>query len=172
MLGNLGYSAVDCDSLPLTVGHMGFQCSYGKVGQIYDYGLHERNDEDTIEMCINSKSMLECKPDHPDFIRELNKAIGQQQYSFKFKWQSLYMDPSDRPDFCFNDAQNSIFVQYSCEQTEEQLRVKYNRLCMVVATGILTCLLFLLAIRKVVLSDKIQMAEWDLNTVVVGDYSV
>ena len=40
------------------------------------------------------------------------------------------------------------------------------------AIGILTCLLFLIAIRKVVLSDKITMAEWDLNTVVVDDYSV
>ena len=45
-------------------------------------------------------------------------------------------------------------------------------MCMVMAVGVLTCLLFLIAIRKLVLSDKIQMAQWDLNTVVVDDYTV
>ena len=38
--------------------------------------------------------------------------------------------------------------------------------------GILTCLIFLLAVRRVVLGNMITMAEWDLNTVVVDDYTV
>lgn len=44
MLGNLGYSSVNCESMPVTVGHLGLQCNTGTVGTIYDFGLHERND--------------------------------------------------------------------------------------------------------------------------------
>jgi len=71
MLGNLGYSSVNCDSLPVTVGHLGFQCHFGRVGEIYDYGFHESNDEDSFEMCINDELMRPCKPDHPDFLAKL-----------------------------------------------------------------------------------------------------
>ena len=76
MLGNLGYSSVNCDSLPMVVGHIGFDCNYGSVGQIFDYGLHERNDEDTIEMCMNDEDMIACKPDNPDLLNKMNQAIG------------------------------------------------------------------------------------------------
>lgn len=40
MLGNLGYSSVNCDSAPVTVGYVGLQCNYGVVGEIYDFGMH------------------------------------------------------------------------------------------------------------------------------------
>jgi len=82
MLGNLGYSAVNCDSIPVNVGHLGLQCNYGTVGKITDFGFHERNDEDTFEMCVNDDRMLACKPDHPDFVNQLTSAIGKDQFSF------------------------------------------------------------------------------------------
>lgn len=40
------------------------------------------------------------------------------------------------------------------------------------AMGILTCLLFLVALRKVTHGNKTTIAEWNLNTVVIDDYSV
>ena len=72
MLGNLGYSSVNCDSTPFEVGYLGFQCNYGTVGKIYDFGLHERKDIDTYEMCVNDEKMKDCRPDNPMFIHALN----------------------------------------------------------------------------------------------------
>lgn len=45
-------------------------------------------------------------------------------------------------------------------------------MCMVVAIGVLSCLLFLVAIRAKVIGNKIKMAEWDMNIVTVTDYAV
>jgi len=84
----------------------------------------------------------------------------------------IFVTPSDRPAQCFQDKQNSIFVQYTCEQSEEQLRVKFNSLCLAAALGILSCCLFLIAVRKVSLGNSITMAEWDLHNVTVTDYAV
>ena len=83
MLGNLGYSSVNCDSAPTSVGFIGLQCNYGTVGQIFDFGFHERNDEDTYEMCINDENMAPCKPDNKHFIAELNNSRGKEQFSMK-----------------------------------------------------------------------------------------
>ena len=71
MLGNLGYSSVNCDSAPTKVGFIGLQCNFGTIGEIYDYGFHERNDEDTFEMCINDENMFPCKPASAYFVSSL-----------------------------------------------------------------------------------------------------
>ena len=84
----------------------------------------------------------------------------------------MYSNPDDHPDFCFNESDKSYFVQYSCILSETQLREKFNKICMVMAIGILSCLLFLVAIRKVVLSEAIKLVEWELHNVLVNDYSV
>ena len=74
------------------------------MGEIYDFGFHERNDEDTIEMCINDESMSACKPDHPDFILQLQKAIGKESFSIDFSKTPLFADRFfSRPDYCSND---------------------------------------------------------------------
>lgn len=38
-LGNLGYSSVQCSTIPLGVGTMTINCPFGIVGEIYDYGV-------------------------------------------------------------------------------------------------------------------------------------
>ena len=49
---------------------------------------------------------------------------------------------------------------------------KYNQLCLIVALGTLSCLIFLIAVRSKVLGNKIALTEWDINTVTLTDYSV
>ena len=83
MLGNLGYSSVNCDSAPTKVGQIGLQCNYGTIGEIFDFGFHERNDDDTFEMCINDENMLPCKPDNLAFINKLKTAVGKEQFSMQ-----------------------------------------------------------------------------------------
>lgn len=52
------------------------------MGDIYDFGLHENNDEDTFEMCVNDDYMQSCKPDNPAFLDKLFSSKGQTQYTF------------------------------------------------------------------------------------------
>lgn len=39
-LGNLGYSSVQCENIPVGVGVVTLQCLYGKIGSIIDYGVN------------------------------------------------------------------------------------------------------------------------------------
>ena len=119
MLGNLGYSTVSCDSSPVKVGQVGLQCSYGTIGEVYDFGFHEANDDDTFEMCVNDQSMLACKPDDQNFLKSIDQAKGKQQWSFDFNLrdvmnQNVFTDAVDRPERCFNRKGLNVFVQYSC----------------------------------------------------------
>ena len=126
-----------------------------------DYGVVQKTkDTGVMTMCINDSETLDCKPDHPDFITLLQSSIGKEAIDLDHEDVKLYLDPDDRPDSCFNELYKSYFVQYSCVLSETQLRKKFNRICMVMATGILSCLLFLVACRKVILSEAIQMVEW------------
>ena len=54
MLSNMGYSSVSCESAPVSVGVVALQCSYGVVGEIYDFGLNERHDDGTYQVCMNN----------------------------------------------------------------------------------------------------------------------
>lgn len=63
-------------------------------------------------------------------------------------------------------------MQYTCVQSEEEMSAKFQNLALVMALGVLSCLLFLLAIRHIVLGSRIQVAEWDMQIVTVNDYSV
>ena len=40
MLGNMGYSTVNCVSMPVEVGSYTFTCPYGVIGQITDFGVN------------------------------------------------------------------------------------------------------------------------------------
>ena len=84
----------------------------------------------------------------------------------------IYKFPEERPAQCFDEKSNSFFVQYTCVMSEQQMAEKYNQMCLIVAIGVLTCLLFLVAIRSKVLGNKINVIEWDINTVTLPDYSV
>lgn len=52
------------------------------------------------------------------------------------------------------------------------MATKYQEMCFIMAIGVLTCLLFLVAVRGKMIGSRIFLAQWDLNTVTVTDYSV
>jgi len=51
-LGNLGYSSVQCFIAPIAVYKVSLTCSYGVVGQIYDFGINNfLEDRNPIDQC-------------------------------------------------------------------------------------------------------------------------
>ena len=62
---NLGYSHVQCTTIPQPVGKIKLNCPYGTIGQIYDYGVDQG--QENKYQCINNKENEGCKP-NMDFV--------------------------------------------------------------------------------------------------------
>ena len=63
MLGNMGYSTVNCMSMPLEVGYYTLTCPYGVIGNITDYGVKIKGDGNPIDQCASNDNNKACKPD-------------------------------------------------------------------------------------------------------------
>ena len=50
MLGNMGYSSVQCTSIPLDLGKLNIQCPFGTVGKFISYGVNLS--DDTANNCV------------------------------------------------------------------------------------------------------------------------
>ena len=81
-LGNLGYSSVQCASIPSQVGQLNLDCPYGKIGKFLDYGINPS--VETKNTCVNDSTNDMCYPDS-DFIKsDLESSIGLSQKLFTF----------------------------------------------------------------------------------------
>ena len=140
-LGNLGYSSVQCKSVPLAVEKLSFACPYGTIGQIYDYGVNLQNDGGDAESCIETEHNRACKPNNPAFSSMLDDTLGKQSVQETLTASDLYTDTTHGD--CLND-QNlpTLFVQFSCVQSDEEISTKYNQLAVLVSVTILIALLF------------------------------
>ena len=68
--------------------------------------------------------------------------------------------------------ESRLFMEYTCEQSNENMDMKYNQMCLVSATAILIALLFTITIRALFQGGKIERISWDMSTVTAGDYTV
>ena len=50
-LGNLGYSSVNCVSMPIEVGKIQISCNYGSIGQVFAYGVSNLSDNNPYDQC-------------------------------------------------------------------------------------------------------------------------
>lgn len=73
-LGNMGYSSVQCASIPTNVDRLSLSCPYGTIGEFLDYGINPLlNNKNT---CVNNDANSMCKPD-ADFVMEsLLSSVG------------------------------------------------------------------------------------------------
>ena len=62
MISNLGYSSVECNSTPLSLGKMTLNCAYGTIGEIMEYGLNNVDTGSPPDACINNAQNKICKP--------------------------------------------------------------------------------------------------------------
>ena len=112
-LGNMGYSSVQCRSMPLAVEKMVYDCPYGTVGEIYDYGVNLAS-TDQRDSCVETDKNRACKPDNPNFNRLLNDSLGKVSTSQDVLIKDLYTD-LDAKALCVLEINlPTLFVQYSC----------------------------------------------------------
>lgn len=112
-IGNMGYSSVQCAVMPLDVEKMSLQCPYGKIGEIYDYGIN-LSDENASN-CANNDDILACKPDSKSFEASMFLAPGKVTHNFEFgDFQHLYDTATIGSVSKCNASGSRLFVQYTC----------------------------------------------------------
>lgn len=89
-LGNLGYSSVQCASIPSDVHRLSLSCPYGTIGQYIDYGVNPLAANKNL--CVNDETNSMCKPDADFVLPNLEGAIGEPNHLFSFENKSLYKD--------------------------------------------------------------------------------
>ena len=75
MIGNLGYSSVQCASIPIDVAKVNIMCPYGTVGEILDKGINQEDKD--AENCASNDKISACMPDSTSFKDAMSGAIGQ-----------------------------------------------------------------------------------------------
>ena len=76
MIGNLGYSGVECHNIPVSLGNIAITCQYGAVGEILDYGVNNPDSGSPVDACTTNDDNKSCKPDNKEISESLNGAIG------------------------------------------------------------------------------------------------
>lgn len=116
-------------------------CPYGKIGEIYDYGVNDVYGANVDGLtCSTSKVNEACQPNNKDFIDQVYLARGNSTFSKHFHSANLWTDQATR-DLC-NFGNNTLYISYSCVNPEDQQYIKYRRLCWVVLIGVMNAFLF------------------------------
>jgi hypothetical protein len=53
-IGNLGYSSVQCTNIPVGVGKLTFECPYGTITTISDYGVQPAVNGNVDDTCVTT----------------------------------------------------------------------------------------------------------------------
>ena len=123
-MGNMGYSSVQCASIPLEVGKLSLQCPYGTIGEIYEYGVNLS--DDMLTNCANNDEINQCQPDSASFLGLKTAAIGKATQLVDYGTIRSIYKTQKQADDCHIEGESRLFVQYSCIQSLENRDMKYN----------------------------------------------
>ena len=107
-LGNLGYSSVQCQTIPIVVGKLSLSCPFGVIGEFYDYGVNSEDDGGAPGSCMTTEFNEACKPDNQKFSDILEDAKGKQEVTVTLSQDDIYFANSDRDTYgeCVGSQKN------------------------------------------------------------------
>ena len=123
MIGNMGFSSVQCAQIPVDVKKLNIMCSYGTIGNILDMGINQQDADATN--CASNDAIKACMPDSDEFTAAMAAAIGQSSHLFEFPNLDLW-NTQAQSDACYIPGDSRLFIQYTCEQTADSQHQKYN----------------------------------------------
>lgn len=112
-----------------------------------------------------------CAPTGENIKAELDSAVGTDFTVLEFDKDKLWTNPAVVPENCTMQT-SQVFAQYTCIQSNDQLKNKYNTMSACTALAVFASLFFSLFVIGFGAKQKLQAIEWDLNTVTVADYAV
>ena len=92
MIGNLGYSTVECAMIPVSVGRVAVTCPYGSVGEIIDFGVNNQASGSPPDACLTNDQNRSCEPTNPDAAGLFQPALGKWDYMVRFTKSDLYTE--------------------------------------------------------------------------------
>lgn len=94
MLGNMGYSTVNCASMPIEVGSMTVSCGFGQIGAVTQLGISNPSDGNALDICVINDFNRVCMPNSSAVEQVIAAGIGQQSFSLPFNPSQLYAEGS------------------------------------------------------------------------------
>ena len=89
-LGNLGYSKVQCENIPIGVGYITLLCEYGSIGSILDIGVNRKSIGFSLKSCSTTDVNAFCRPTNPKFLDTLTKQTGLKTVNIKYDMTDLW----------------------------------------------------------------------------------
>lgn len=62
MISNMGYSTDECVNIPISLQNIAMTCSFGTIGEIFDYGVNNPATGSPIDACMTNDLNKSCKP--------------------------------------------------------------------------------------------------------------
>ena len=128
-LGNLGYSSLQCNTVPFGMGKLVLTCPYGSISGIVENGLgiNKKGSSNTDACLVNATTfgndLCSDQLDTDQFYKDFEEScVGNESCSFTFGKPNKYLVTSDNStlDSLCSDVRSNIFVQYKCEITEAE----------------------------------------------------
>jgi hypothetical protein len=117
-LGNMGYSTTHCDQIPIGIGKLQLTCSYGVIGEIFDFGINNMQENVDQDYCMTTDANRGCEPsDRAKLQAWFDEAIGLEGKSYEITPEILW--DADKLNSTCAHKENTGYVQYSCIQTPE-----------------------------------------------------
>lgn len=154
MISNMGYSSVECRNIPVSLGSIGVTCPFGRVGKIFDYGINNPDLPGPIDACQTNDYNSPCKPTSQRIGQLFSQTIGKERASVTFTQGDIYAAGTQPGSQC-TEPTNLLFVQYTCEQNNEEQSAKFNHLVVATATASLISLLFVINLSSLYKGGKI-----------------
>lgn len=112
MIGNMGFSSVQCASIPVDVKKLNIMCPFGTIGKILDQGINQEDADATN--CASNTKIEACKPNSTSYLAAMTAAIGTESHLYSFPSQDLWADQVTK-DKCYKGSDSRLFIQYTCE---------------------------------------------------------
>jgi len=184
MLGNLGYSSVQCQTASFGLAKIALQCPYGKIDQISDagiegpiFGINSYKLKNNQQSCMVKGENKPCSDlvDKTWFNEQFrSRCVGKNECMFHRDQMTLHMDKATNPALykeCINDN-SLVFVQYSCTQDEGTQHKKWYELSIVACIYLMITVIFSMFIIYMKSLSKLNAIKYDISTVTASDFTI
>ena len=178
-IGNLGGSEARCLNLKLVSESLSVSCSTGTISEITHFGVYQKDSEaDQRGLCTSSgvsvSTGLSCdrlsSKEHPFYTDKLATCIGQPSCMLSDIHAEIPIGSNG--EGCTLTEQDSVFIQYNCVISDEELAEKREQALLASCVNIFAALTLLSVIAYRQGSNSIEKKEWDLQTVTASDYTL
>ncbi|CDW86701.1 UNKNOWN [Stylonychia lemnae] len=178
-LGNMGYSNINCQTVPFEVKKINMFCQFGTITKIKSIGINPSTIK-SRDVCANIQENKVCtdiiSKEFDDKIRlqveKVQKTDFETTYTLKDVFVNYGTIKNDPKTKVCADSGAMLYIQYTCEQSDEELKEKYSQVSIISCFSIFAACIYAITIYFVKKYSKLNQIDWDLKTVTPGDYTL